>query len=129
MNLTTPSFIASFNFAQQRANPAQLPMLAAVLMTLIALFMPTMAFAAGGLNVPFIQDFGCDVVSWLRGPLAIVVFVIVVAATLIFGMISKMDWGKIITVCILFGVLLGLGSLLAGSGYINNVAGMSACLQ
>lgn len=129
MNLSTPSFIASFNFAQQRANPTQLPILAAVLLTLIAFFMPTMAFAAGGFNVPFIQDIGCDVVSWLRGPLAIVVFVIVVAATLVVGMITKMDWGRIITVCIIFGVLLGLGSLLANSGYINNVAGMSACLQ
>ena len=27
------------------------------------------------------------------------------------------------------GVLIGLGSILSSNGYINNIAGMSACLQ
>lgn len=127
MNFAKSTFLAASQFADTRANPAHLPILAAVVMLMLALFTPTAAFAQ--IQVPFIQDFGCSVVQWLKGPLAIVVFVIVCVVTLVFGMISKMDWGKIITVCILFGVLLGMGSILSNSGYINNIAGMGACLQ
>ena len=120
-------FVAASQFSGTPANPAHLPILVAVVMLMLALFTPSAAFAQ--IQVPFIQDFGCSVVQWLKGPLAIVVFVIVVVVTLVFGMITKMDWGKIITVCILFGVLLGMGSILSNSGYINNIAGMGACLQ
>lgn len=127
MNFAKSPFLAASQFADTRANPAHLPILAAVVMLMLALFTPTAAFAQ--IQVPFIQDFGCSVVQWLKGPLAIVVFVIVCVVTLVFGMISKMDWGKIITVCILFGVLLGMGSILSNSGYINKIAGMGACLQ
>lgn len=127
MNFAKSPFAAASQFAGTPANPAHLPILVAVVMLMLALFTPTAAFAQ--IQVPFIQDFGCSVVQWLKGPLAIVVFVIVVVVTLVFGMITKMDWGKIITVCILFGVLLGMGSILSNSGYINNIAGMGACLQ
>ena len=127
MNFAKSPFAAASQFAGTPANPAHLPILVAVVMLMLALFTPTAAFAQ--IQVPFIQDFGCSVVQWLKGPLAIVVFVIVVVVTLVFGMITKMDWGKIITVSILFGVLLGMGSILSNSGYINNIAGMGACLQ
>jgi type IV secretory pathway VirB2 component (pilin) len=128
MNLDQSFQLIASPFMDRRASPHQLPILLAVVLLMLAVFMPGEA-AAQTISVPFIQDFGCSIVSWLKGPLAIVVFVIVVVVTLVFGMISKMDWGKIITVCIIFGVLLGLGSILANSGYINNIAGMSACLQ
>jgi type IV secretory pathway VirB2 component (pilin) len=127
MNFAKSPFAAASQFAGTPANPAHLPILVAAVMLMLALFTPTAAFAQ--IQVPFIQDFGCSVVQWLKGPLAIVVFVIVVVVTLVFGMITKMDWGKIITVCILFGVLLGMGTILSNSGYINNIAGMGACLQ
>jgi type IV secretory pathway VirB2 component (pilin) len=100
-----------------------------VLMAFLMLlaFTPGSAFAQ--IEVPFIQDFGCDVVQWLRGPLAVVIFVMVVVVTLIFGMITKMDWGRIITVCIIFGIVLGLGRILSGSEYMQNLAGLNACLM
>lgn len=120
-------FLALSRFADTRANPDHLPLVVAIAMLLLAMFTPSAAFAQ--IQVPFIQDFGCSVVQWLKGPLAIVIFVMVCVVTLVFGMISKMDWGKIITTCILFGVVLGLGSILSRNGYINSVAGMSACLQ
>lgn len=102
--------------------------IAAALVTLLLALMPAPAMAQA-IQVPFIQEFGCSVVQWLKGPMAILIFIIVCVVTLVFGMITKMDWGRIITVCIIFGVILGLGSILASNGYINNVAGMSACLQ
>jgi len=106
---------------------ARWPLLLALLLVASAL-LPVPAVAAD-ISVPFIQDFGCSVVKWLKGPLAILIFVIVCVVTFVFGMITKMDWGRIITVCILFGVLIGMGSILSSSSYIQNVAGMSACLQ
>lgn len=84
---------------------------------------------AQGITVPFIQDFGCSVVQWLKGPLAILIFVLVSVATLVIGMITKMDWARIITVCVIFGILISLGAILGNSSYVQNVAGMSACLQ
>lgn len=99
-----------------------------VLLMLICAFAPAPAHAAT-IEVPFIQDFGCSVVQWLKGPLAILIFILVCVATLVIGMITKMDWARIITVCVIFGVLIGLGSILSSSNYIQNVAGMSACLQ
>ena len=68
-------------------------------------------------------------VQWLKGPLAILIFILVCVATFVIGMITKMDWARIITVCVIFGVLISLGAILGNSSYIQNVAGMSACLQ
>ncbi len=94
----------------------------------LAALLPTHAHAAS-IDVPFIRDFGCSIVQWLKGPLAVMIFVLVCVVTLVMGMITKMDWGRIITVCILFGILIGLGAIFASSSYIQNVAGMSSCLQ
>lgn len=107
------------------------PALAGLLLLLVLIALaPTAAHAqSGSLSVPFIQDFGCSVVQWLKGPLAILIFILVCVATLVIGMITKMDWARIITVCVIFGVLVSIGSILSNSSYIQNVAGMSSCLQ
>jgi len=94
-----------------------------------AALLPAIAFAQAGIQVPFITDFGCSVVQWLKGPLAILIFVLGAVVTLVFGMITKMDWARIITLTVLFGVVIGLGSILSSSSYIQNIPGMSACLQ
>lgn len=99
-----------------------------VLLALVAL-LPTSAHAQSTIQVPFIQEFGCSVVQWLKGPLAILIFILVCVATLVIGMVTKMDWARIITVCVIFGILISIGAILGNSSYIQNVAGMSACLQ
>lgn len=97
---------------------------------LLLMFMLTPASAhAASIDVPFLTDFGCSVVQWLKGPLAILIFIMVCVATLVVGMITKMDWARIITVCVIFGVVIGLGAILSSSSYIQNIGGMSACLQ
>lgn len=91
---------------------------------------PTAAHAqSAGFQVPFISEFGCSVVQYLKGPLAILIFILVCVATLVIGMITKMDWARIITVCVLFGIVISIGAILGNSSYIQNVAGMSSCLQ
>jgi type IV secretory pathway VirB2 component (pilin) len=87
------------------------------------------AHAAASFDVPFINEIGCKVVQWMKGPLAIIVFIIVVAAVLLIGMIAKMDWGKLIAVTVIFGILTGLGGILANSSSFQAFAGLSACLQ
>lgn len=97
---------------------------------LVLLALPLDAMAQGAtIQVPFIQDFGCSVVRWLKGPLAVLIFVLVCVGTLVIGMITKMDWAAIITACVVFGVIIGLGAILTSSSYINNIPGMAACLQ
>ena len=100
--------------------------------TLLALLaiatLPIPALAAG-FDVPFITEFGCQVVQWLKGPLAVLIFILTVVAALVIGMITRMDWGKIITVCVIFGLVVAIGGILSNSSYVQNVAGMGACLQ
>jgi len=99
-----------------------------VLLLALLMLMPTAAHAQT-FQVPFIEQFGCQVVRWMKGPLAILIFVIVVIATLVIGMIAKMDWARIITITVIFGILIGLGGILGNNGYIQNLAGLSGCLQ
>jgi type IV secretion system protein TrbC len=61
--------------------------------------------------------------------LAILIFILVCVATLVIGMITKMDWARIISVCVIFGIVIGLGTILNSSAAIQNEAGMSSCLQ
>jgi type IV secretory pathway VirB2 component (pilin) len=79
-------------------------------------------------DIPFITQFGCSVVKWMKGPLAILIFVVVVIATLVIGMISKMDWSRIIAVCVVFGIIIGLGGILANSSYFQAMPAMQSCL-
>jgi type IV secretory pathway VirB2 component (pilin) len=87
------------------------------------------AHAAASFDVPFINEIGCKVVQWMKGPLAILVFILVVVATLLIGMIAKMDWGKLIAVTVLFGILTGIGGILANSSSFQSFVGLSSCLQ
>lgn len=117
--------------ALQGLQPTARALLAGLAVLALLALLPGVALAqtGGGIQVPFVQEFGCSIVQWLKGPLAILIFVMVVVVTLVMGMITKMDWGRIITICIIFGILIGLGSILSSSNYIQNIAGMSACLQ
>ena len=103
------------------------------LMLLLAFLVlaPTAAHAqsATSISVPFITEFGCSIVQYLKGPLAILIFILVCVATLVIGMITNMDWARIITVCVIFGIVISVGAILGNSSYIQNVAGMSSCLQ
>jgi type IV secretory pathway VirB2 component (pilin) len=109
-------------------NPAMSGLL--FLLAFVALA-PTAAHAqsATSISVPFISEFGCSIVQYLKGPLAILIFILVCVGTLVIGMITKMDWARIITVCVIFGIVISIGAILGNSSYIQNVAGMSSCLQ
>ena len=121
--MTTP-FLLGFH---RPSGSRQAVVLVLALMFLGIVF-PAEALAQA-INVPFVSGFGCSIVQWLRGPLAILVFILVVIVTLVVGMISRMDWGRIIAVVVIFGVLVSLPSILTSSSYISNLSGMSACLQ
>jgi type IV secretory pathway VirB2 component (pilin) len=96
----------------------------------LTLFPPeALAQASGGISLPFITDFGCSVVQVLRGPVAILVFILVCIAGLIVGLISKMDWGKIIFACVIFGIIISFPQIIASSSYIANATGLSGCLR
>lgn len=101
----------------------------ALLFLLVGLGMLAGPAHAQSFDVPFINEIGCNVVQWMKGPLAIIVFIIVVVATLLIGMIARMDWGKLIAVTVIFGILTGIGGILANSSSFQSAAGLSACLQ
>lgn len=90
----------------------------AVLLMAAFLLLPQEVFAQS-VQLPMITNIGCKIVSWMQGPLAIVVFLVVAVATIVIGMFAKMDWAKILTVVVLYGILQGLGSFLLSAGFIN----------
>lgn len=111
-----------------QGNNARMGMALIFCIALAMLLMPASA-RAQSFDVPFITEFGCQVVAWLKGPLAVLIFIIVVIITLVVGMIMKMDWGRVVSVTIIFGIITAIGGILANSQYIQKVAGLSACLQ
>lgn len=102
-------------------------LMTATLVAALLAVMPIEAMAQS-FDIPFITQFGCSVVKWMKGPLAILIFVVVVIATLVIGMISKMDWSRIISVCVVFGIIIGLGGVLANSSYFQAMPAMQSCL-
>lgn len=91
--------------------------------TAVLLALPTAAFAQ--FSLPIIDGIGCDIVNWMKGPLAIIVFLLVVVATIVIGLFARMDWTKILSVIVLYGVLQGLATILLSSGQIN----LPACFR
>lgn len=77
--------------------------------------MPALSFAA--FTLPMISGFGCEIVNWMKGELAIIIFLVVCVSTIIIGMFAKMDWTKILSIVILFGILQGLAA--AGASYFQ----------
>lgn len=92
---------------------------AAALVTALVLSIYPVDALAAGLSIPFIDGVGCQVANWMKGPLAILVFIVVVISTLVIGLITKMDWGKIISIAIIFGIIQGLVSILLSTGNIQ----------
>ena len=84
-------------------------------------------FAGGGLNLSFVDNIACKVITWMKGPLAVMIFVIICVATLVIGMISKMDWSRIISVCVIFGIVVSIGSIVAGSNMVSGSTFMATC--
>lgn len=99
------------------------------LLAVAFLLMPQLAHAQVSFTIPFISDIGCQVVRYMKGPLAFLIFVIVIVGTFIVGMIAKMDWSRIITIAILFGILTGMGMILANVPSAQSMAGLAGCLQ
>ena len=73
--------------------------------------------ASAAIEFPAITGLGCQIVTWMQGPLAVVVFMIVAVVTIVVGMFAKMDWTKILTIIILYGVLQGLTGLGQTTGF------------
>lgn len=124
---TIKSKIAALRQNQSRGQNLKTA-LTATLVAALLVVMPIDAMAQN-FDIPFITQFGCSVVKWMKGPLAILIFVVVVIATLVIGMISKMDWSRIISVCVVFGIIIGLGGVLANSSYFQAMPAMQSCLS
>lgn len=90
----------------------------AVLFAMVLSVVPAEAMAQS-LNIPFIDGVGCQVANWMKGPLAILIFIVVCIATLVIGLITKMDWGRMISVAIVFGIIQGLVTILLSTGSIT----------
>lgn len=123
------SIQASPRFQALRKSLARLswPTLAPLMAVLIVAILPTPAMA--DFSIPFIDTFGCDVIKWMKGPLAILIFLVVVVATFVIGMMAKMDWSRIVSVCVVFGIIIGLGGIFANSNWLQGSTTLAGCLN
>jgi type IV secretory pathway VirB2 component (pilin) len=86
---------------------------------LVMMAVPGEAMAQSTLNLPIVSSLGCTVATWMKGPLAVVIFVVVVICIFIVGMIAKMDWSKLIFICVIYGLIQGFVSFMISGGYLN----------
>jgi type IV secretory pathway VirB2 component (pilin) len=101
------------NFHQERTSS----LIPALLVLGIFMALPQAAFASD-FNLPIISTIGCKIVSWMQGPLSIVIFLLVAVSTIVIGMFAKMDWSKILSIVVLYGILQGLFSIVSSMGAI-----------
>lgn len=92
---------------------------AATLLVATLLLLLSPAAAAAGFSLPFITGIGCDVVRWMRGELAMIVFLLVSVATFVVGLFAKMDWTRILGIVVVYGILQGLASILLSTNTIQ----------
>lgn len=88
-----------------------------VIALLVLALIPNVSFAA--FTLPIVDGIGCDIVNWMKGELAVLVFLIVCVVTIVIGMFARMDWSRILAVVILYGILQGLAAILLSSGAIT----------
>lgn len=72
------------------------------------------------LQIPFLDDMGCSLLNFFTGSLAIWAFVLVTVGILVIGLIAKIDFAKLISLVVIFGLIQGIGVWLAPM--INNAA-------
>ena len=85
----------------------------------ILLVLPSLSFAAGGFSLPFISGIGCDIVNWMKSELAIIIFLLVAVATFVIGLFAKMDWTKVLSIVVIYGILQGLATILLSTGTVQ----------
>ncbi len=80
---------------------------------LTALSSAAMAQGKGKLNLPILDEFGCSLLEFMTGPLAIWAFVLICAGTLVIGLLMKMDFAKLLSAVVIIALLQGLGAWVA----------------
>lgn len=69
-------------------------------------------------SVPGLKALACSIIKWMTGELAVIIFFVVGVATLLVGMMMKMDWAKIVALIVMFGLVQGFlglfGSYITG---------------
>lgn len=102
-----------------------------ILMAIMAASSVAFAGAGGGgeslIKLDFIDKIGCGIVLFMQSTLAPIVLALVIVSAIVIGMISKVDWSKIITVLILFGILMGIGKILSTAVESGSVK-MPSCI-
>jgi type IV secretory pathway VirB2 component (pilin) len=86
---------------------------------LTALVLVPFTAEAAGFSLPFITGIGCDVVRWMKGELAIIVFLLVSVATFVVGLFARMDWTRILSIVVIYGILQGLASILLSTNTVQ----------
>lgn len=66
-------------------------------------------------SIPFLNSLGCQLYSFFTGSLAIWAFILIAAGVLLIGMLAKIDFAKLVGIVVIFGIIQGLGNLLASS--------------
>lgn len=75
----------------------------------------TFAQSTSTFNIPFLNQLGCQLFSFFTGSLAIWAFILVAAGVLLIGLLAKIDFAKLVGAVVIFGLIQGLGTLLANS--------------
>nr|WP_158387183.1 hypothetical protein [Comamonas testosteroni] len=98
--------------------------------------MAGMALAAASINAHaltidtgFLTSIGCAIYEYLTGPLASWAFVVVIGGGIVMGLITSIDWGKIVPAVAIFAVVQSLGMIIIENPTAAKYLRTASCLR
>ncbi|MEQ6436322.1 hypothetical protein V8Z74_15010 [Comamonas sp. w2-DMI] len=97
----------------------------------VALFIGMAALNAHAVTIDtgFITNIGCAIYEYLTGSLAAWGFAVMIAAALVVGFFTSMDWGRVITIVAVFAFIQSLGMLIVENPTAAKYLKTASCLR
>ena len=99
------------------------------LITAFVIAATTMNAHALSIDTGFLTTIGCGIYEYLTGPLASWAFAIVLGGAIVMGLITNIDWGRIVMVVAIFAVVQSLAMLIIENPTAAKYLGSASCLR
>ncbi len=81
------------------------------------------------IDTGFLTSIGCAIYEYLTGPLASWAFVVVIGGGIVMGLITSIDWGKIVPAVAIFAVVQSLGMIIIENPTAAKYLRTASCLR
>lgn len=95
----------------------------------LAIAMVSVNAHALSIDTGFLTSVGCAIYEYLTGPLASWAFVVVIGGGIVMGLITSIDWGKIVPAIAIFAVVQSLGMIIIENPTAARYLRTASCLR